>query len=208
MWHTRVVLIFMAWMSCQNTSYGVDDSPLKPTKLDPKDRFSLIGIIAEGDKKGIAVLRDLSTGKTLTLRVGESLPDLPDVLLASVSRRYAVLTGQGRKIVVTSQGTSPGQKSDLANELPTQTGEPVEVGSGGPGLFEIWYQNRKNRVFEDVADQVPTAQRQEHQASDDQDDDENAEGTAGSWDPAPTTKQTEYNRALKILIDKHLSGAD
>ncbi|MCX6124363.1 MAG: hypothetical protein NTV34_06380 [Proteobacteria bacterium] len=78
---------------------------------DIDHRYALVGIIAEGENRGqhratkplsrgVAVLRDLKSNHSVTLRVGDAVPGNSSVILDSVRRNHATLSWAGRLINV------------------------------------------------------------------------------------------------------------
>lgn len=194
------------------------------------ERFTLVGVIAEGDGKGkgIAVIRDVIQNKTHTLKVGELLPGQLDLVLSKVSRQAVILHGHQNDILV---GFNANTTKDNSTEKPESRGDSVasnsgtgddyddtESDSGSSGLFEKWYQNRGPAVLNGMPDSgsvrgldVPEPIRSSRRYSRDvriggddvsSQDSESDESTPDSTPP----KRTEYSEAMRHLIDKYLNS--
>lgn len=175
------------------------------------ERFSLVGVIAEGDGrgKGIAVIKDHKQNKTHTLRIGEAVPGQTDLVLTRVSRQVAVLHGTLADVFV---GTDSGAARDSAVK---------ESDGESSGLFDKWYQNRAPAVFPPVAEaktstDVPSPIRTKNferkvDALEDVEADDHSNMELDSDDDpfesnssAPT--RVEYSDEMRALIDKYLNG--
>lgn len=131
--------------------------PLRPMMVPkvetstPDADFSLVGVISEGaaSQKGIAVLRDLRSERSITLRVGDSLPGSPEVRLKSVTRNAAVLEANGKSYHVTTvSGTYASKDYDtdhLGNVGSSSSGNLNT--SKEKGLLERWASERSTGVF-------------------------------------------------------------
>ena len=188
------------------------------------ERFSLVGVIAEGDGngKGIAVIRDAKQNKTHTLKIGDVVPGQIDLTLAKVSRQAVILHGAQSDVFVgfNANATKDSTPDKLEPRRVSMNAvndddddEDVEVGAGSTGLFEKWYQNRGPAVLNGMAESprsvksldVPgpirskkTYGRSAQSDYDDSDDD-------SAYDQTPPTR-TEYSDAMRNLIDKYLNS--
>lgn len=90
----------LGWMSlCGSSSLlAVDESRIL-------SRYKLVGVISDdlkgGETRGIVVIKDAYTQRTLTLRSGDRLPDDDGVRIESVSRRQVILNDQGGRVALT-----------------------------------------------------------------------------------------------------------
>ncbi|MCX6117822.1 MAG: hypothetical protein NT027_09785 [Proteobacteria bacterium] len=158
------VLATLCLSSFSIISYAADEKGLKDqlNSSQMKTRFSLIGIISETgrNQKGIAVVLDKSTGKSLTVKVGEELIPQSQVMLKMVQRNRAVLSLNNQAWVVTHEETARNDdatkttdtstSSDkiskvtrLDDDLNEQADAKYYLESDEPGLFERWYTNLK-----------------------------------------------------------------
>lgn len=223
----RNLFIFAIGMIGACRGFAVDQAgvtkSLQATVSD--DRFSLIGVIAEGDGKGkgIAVIKDSKLDKTYTLKIGDAVPGQIDFVLQKVSRQAAILHGPTADISVGFNATQskdgsegPGVDSNRPNLTRVDDdddGDPsVEYGS--TGLFEKWYQNRGpavlNRVTEGKMDptiDLPSPIRT-HTRYRSSDDDMNSNGpiTPRDDDADQPPTRVEYSEAMRALIDKYLNS--
>jgi hypothetical protein len=157
---------------------GADTEPVQKSLHTLEDRYSLVGVIAEGSakSKGIAVVKDRDSGKTYTLRVGDVVPDSPGLKLERVSRSLAIISGQGQSLnVVTGtssyyeshdvlSGRSPESlhgRPDGITVIETSTGEIVTKKNVEPAvqdseisLFDRWYMERGLPAANNSADGV------------------------------------------------------
>ena len=130
-------------------SLAVDSLPIsKQLKMTMSERFMLVGVIAAGGPKGggIAVIRDQSSGRTHTLRQGESIPGTHDAVLKAVARQKAVISSEGRDwnvgvIVGEMKGSVEPPEPELDDRMDSDDDTDV------PGLFEKWYQSRTSSVL-------------------------------------------------------------
>jgi hypothetical protein len=124
-----------------------ETAPVQP--LD--HRYALVGVIAEGSPeggKGIAVIKNLTTNKSITLKVGEIIPDSNNIKLVSVRRRFASLEIDGKVVTIEMMVGSYGSRDvdpktrpsiltneEKSNTRPTRPTETVPVDSV---LLERW----------------------------------------------------------------------
>jgi len=83
------------------------------------ERFTLVGVIAEGNA-GVAVLRDLDSNRTFTLRTGQTVPSEPGLTLSSVGRRGVMLAGQneaGVEVGYRQEAPEPTPESSSADGI-------------------------------------------------------------------------------------------
>lgn len=152
-------VIGLALSCCCGDIYAVDMQPVSKSLENEDERYSLVGVIAEGGGKGgsgIAVIKDTQNRKTYTIKVGEPIPADPALRLMSVRRSQAVLEGQGKTIYVGV--SSVGYNDDKPTSSQTAT---MEVESGleakpSRGLFERWYEGMTSPVL------APTAEALNH----------------------------------------------
>lgn len=203
---------------------------LKSTHATIEDeRFSLVGVIAEGDGKGkgIAVIRDGRQNKTHTLKVGELIPGERDLVLSKVSRQAVILHGNQNDIFVgfnanaTRENVSdkPDSKKVSINPLSDDDYDDEGPETGSSGLFEKWYQNRGPAVLNgrteapgavkslDIPGPIRSSRGYSHNSKVDDDDGSSAysevDDTAADQTPP---KRTEYSEAMRSLIDRYLNS--
>lgn len=158
------ILLIIATTSLQ--VYAVDENVIEKslrnsrTYQNEDNRFSLVGVIAEGESggKGIAVIRDLQKDKTHTLKIGEKVPGHPELTLTKVSRQVVVLHGAKSDIFVGTNLNSSAKSGD-PNELDSEYALDADQKSmvyepddddedqETTGLFEKWYQNKGPAVL-------------------------------------------------------------
>lgn len=214
-------------------SFAVDQNPIAKSShnIIQDERFSLVGVIAEGDGngKGIAVIRDATQNKTHTLKIGESVPGQGDLTLTKVSRQAVTLHGAQADILVGFNANAVNDSSPealnprkiAANSSIDDDDDGGDIESGSTGLFEKWYQNRGPAVLNGMADSPrsikrldvpgPIRSRRSYGRSARTDFDE--AGSTDDEDSTPPTNvdqspptRTEYSDAMRNLIDKYLNS--
>jgi hypothetical protein len=80
----------MALISGAGAAHGVEASSSKP--MSASERWAIVGVIADNDQHGIAVLKNMVSGRTFTVEVGEQLPTDFGLVLHSVQDRKVLLS--------------------------------------------------------------------------------------------------------------------
>lgn len=146
----RSFLAGMALMSSAGAAHGVEAAPSKP--MSASERWAIVGVIADNGQHGIAVLKNMVSGRTFTVEVGEQLPTDFGLVLHSVQDRK-VLVRDGEVLHPLAFAEASGDEVELPsrtarfldnyyrglNEMPMEIfsesdGEAVEQRPEGSGL--------------------------------------------------------------------------
>jgi hypothetical protein len=100
------------------------------------ERVQLVGVISGGSVKnsGIAVIKDIQTGRTYAIKTGDNLPGVQHIKLDRVQRELAVFTAEGKEFHVRLALGGYAQQADDEEDITADLEKP-----NGPGLFEVWY---------------------------------------------------------------------
>lgn len=124
-------------------SLAADNQPIDRVIDDSKvmSRVQLVGVIADGsgNNKGIAVIKDVETGRSYAIRTGDSLPGVSHIVLTNVQRDGLEFKSTDQKYVVRPfiNTDSTAKASELAVQNPASADHPADQ-QDGPGLFEKW----------------------------------------------------------------------
>lgn len=158
--------LLLIGLSCGTKLFAVE--PLAP-RADPRAKaashqsdYALVGVISEGaaGQRGVAVLKDLHTDRSVTLSVGDQVPGRAMLSLKSVSRNSAVLEGNGQTyFVTTTAGTYSDQK---ATKPESRDAEPDnEMPGKDRGLLERWFSERSGVIFGPTPDRSSASHNEE-----------------------------------------------
>lgn len=131
--------------------YSADTQPIG-RKLDNAriiERVQLVGVIAGGSGKtsGIAVIKDINTGRTYAIKTGDNLPGVAHIKLDRVQRELAVFSAEGKEFLVRLAVGGYAQQAEDEDDLTADLEKP-DV----PGLFETWYGDKVGEGVEIVRD--------------------------------------------------------
>lgn len=125
--------------------FGADDAPVTKTFDDSyiMSRVQLVGVIAGGnsDSSGIAVIKDIHSGRSYAVKTGDALPGVGHIVLTKVQREVAVFKANDQEYFVrVSIGSSPASTTaSSATVASDNVDESDKVSENkGPGLFEKW----------------------------------------------------------------------
>ena len=126
-----------ALMIASTLGYAADTQPIG-RKLDNAkimERVQLVGVIAGGSGKisGIAVIKDIQTGRTYAIKTGDNLPGVQHIKLDRVQRELAVFMAEGKEFHVRLAMGGYTQEADDDEDITADLNK-----ADGPGLFEIW----------------------------------------------------------------------
>lgn len=124
------------------------------------DHVALVGVISESrvGNKGIAVLRDQTTNKTYTVRIGEKIPFATHLVLKSVGRNTVNVADGEQELQVSHAGTV-GYEDDAENTKPEgKEDEALQTlfnryySSGERQPIRIWMPESKDNELDDADD--------------------------------------------------------
>jgi hypothetical protein len=125
--------------------FAADEAPITKTYDDSfiMSRVQLVGVIAGGssENSGIAVIKDLQSGRSYAVKTGDSLPGVSHIVLTKVQREVAVFKANEQEYSVRINiGSSPGAMPPSGSLLAGEGSQEVEQlpENKGPGLFEKW----------------------------------------------------------------------
>ena len=124
--------------------FGADEAPVTKTYDDSyiMSRVQLVGVIAGGssDTSGIAVIKDIHSGRSYAVKTGDTLPGVSHIVLAKVQREVAVFRANDQEYSVrVSIGSSPATTNASATVASDNLGGTDNTSENkGPGLFEKW----------------------------------------------------------------------
>lgn len=125
--------------------FGADEAPVTKTYDDSfiMSRVQLVGVIAGGssDTSGIAVIKDIHSGRSYAVKTGDTLPGVGHIVLTKVQREVAVFKSHDQEYFVrVSIGSSPASTTaSSATAASDNVDESDKVSENkGPGLFEKW----------------------------------------------------------------------
>jgi hypothetical protein len=139
------VAILALPMAQYSPVFGADEAPVSKTYDDSyiMSRVQLVGVIAGGssDISGIAVIKDIHSGRSYAVKTGDALPGVSHIVLTKVQREVAVFKANDQEYYVrVSIGSSPGSattsRATVASENVDESDKVSE--NKGPGLFEKW----------------------------------------------------------------------
>lgn len=229
----RLFLFFAVSLMTSNRVLATDQNGvangIRATVVD--ERFSLVGVIAEGDGlgKGIAVIRDNQQGKTHTLKIGESIPGQASLVLTKVLRQIVILRGPTSNISVGFNATETGNRDDSKDKnsgrVAVLSGDDEDddgdAPQGSSGLFEKWYQNRGPAVLNPGSEQARSSKdfdipspirsrridRAKNGSVEDADSSVSEEISSEEFDDDAPAAKVEYSDAMRNLIDKYLNSS-
>jgi hypothetical protein len=139
-----VALLFLT-LAQFSPVFGADDAPVTKTYDDSyiMGRVQLVGVIAGGssDTSGIAVIKDIHSGRSYAVKTGDALPGVSHIVLTKVQREVAVFKSNDQEYSVrVSIGSSPASATaSSATVASDNADDPGKVSENkGPGLFEKW----------------------------------------------------------------------
>lgn len=124
--------------------FGADDAPVAKNFDDSyiMSRVQLVGVIAGGssDTSGIAVIKDIHSGRSYAVKTGDALPGVGHIVLTKVQREVAVFRANDQEYFVrVNIGSSPSANMSSATLATENEDESDKVSENkGPGLFEKW----------------------------------------------------------------------
>lgn len=125
--------------------FGADEAPVTKTYDDSyiMSRVQLVGVIAGGssDTSGIAVIKDIHSGRSYAVKTGDALPGVGHIVLTKVQREVAVFKSNEQEYFVrVSIGSSPASTTASSTAVASDNVDESDKVSEnkGPGLFEKW----------------------------------------------------------------------
>ena len=92
------------WLALGVLGFSQPGQAIDPRGVKISKEWSVVGVIADGDTKGIAVIKDRA--KTYTVRIGDVLPNNPDFRIKSVKRKQVILTDGRDDVTISYQSPS------------------------------------------------------------------------------------------------------
>lgn len=134
---------------------AVDQEPISRSLMEQKPRYFLVGVIADSgvDRKGVAVIKDATSGKSITMKVGDQVEGHAGLRLIKVSRNFAVLQEGSKTINITVDTSAQPSEPVVQGELDFTVNEDYDdqserpVYTNDPELFERWYSSLRGKTW-------------------------------------------------------------
>jgi hypothetical protein len=126
-------IFLMALVLRTGHALAVDPQPIVPSMASP---YFLIGVIgdARASDKGVAVLKDTLTQKTVTCKVGDKIPGQNRYTLQKVLRHMVVLNDQGTLLNVFQESQAPKNPEPVVGSIPPGAGKESDDSVAGKVL--------------------------------------------------------------------------